>query len=258
MYQRPTRRRAFTLVELLVVIGIIAILIAILLPTLRKARQAANEVACKSNLRQLVSGVLMFAGEHKGSLPGGYYDRANPEPEKRDWVFGAFANADYATRTPHEGTLFRYIKNKMVYRCPALVEAPGSAHDSNGRFDYSMFSSLAGAKVVKVKRESRFWTKTSLYETIATPILVEEDPRLSLNVGSFDATHSTADSFSHQHRAGANYAAIDGSVHWYKVPVGRSTIYWESKTPRGVWKSLGKGHSGANAWAVSWGWWNTQ
>lgn len=87
------RRSAFTLVELLVVIGIIALLISILLPSLTKARGAANSVDCQARLRQIGQGMQLYASQNQGLLPWGqlYHDAAhlkstpNPYPNELWW-----------------------------------------------------------------------------------------------------------------------------------------------------------------------------
>ncbi len=166
--RRPSPRTGFTLIEILVVVAIIALLIAILLPSLHKAREQARTTLCKANTKQVMFGVLTYGEDSKKVLPGSQsvYYRSGHWPLIRDTNLkrslpvwdgairsfagdpGGGANSQqFKEDVPQRGSIFRYVRNRDVYLCPS--EEVGSATDTpdggggNGRISISMNSYIA-------------------------------------------------------------------------------------------------------------------
>jgi len=104
-------RRAFTLVELLVVIGIIAVLISLLLPSLNRARENAKQVQCLSNMRQLGLAFTMYNGAYSG-----YFPRPSAGTQREDWIHWE------PTRRLEESAIAQFMTkpiNPEYFRCPS-------------------------------------------------------------------------------------------------------------------------------------------
>ena len=215
--------RAFTLVELLVVIGIIAILISILLPSLSKARKQARRTQCLSNQRQIAMAILMYANKSNGWLPP---------------FNGGISNTRIADNGAYRalGLLYstKVIAKSSVYYCPERTAAPDSNYvyqpemwvdpppkkidisylyrvsdDSGNGLSIPVLerNQLNALKLGKLRLKDKYGTKHKELE-----IAITSDLMGTRDMGAPDAD------WAHARPWGANVGFSDGHAEWIVVP----------------------------------------
>jgi prepilin-type N-terminal cleavage/methylation domain-containing protein/prepilin-type processing-associated H-X9-DG protein len=240
---------AFTLIELLVVIAIIAVLMAMLMPTLNRAREQGRRAVCLNHLKTLTMSWIMYADQNDDRIvngeaewapaanPGTTVPTSGPHKGERYWV-GNDCASGYATgeQRPLEiqtaairaGALYPYCSAEKVYRCPTGVRGEmrtySTGYGMNGCFDAAgTYSGNLGVRVGKtvlmVKRRSEITSPAPAYRLVF-----------------LDEGRVTPDSYAIQyltpqwwdppfvrHADGTNVAYADGHSDYWKY-VGKETI----------------------------------
>ena len=252
------KSRGFTLVELLVVIGIIALLISILLPALQKARQQANQVKCQSNMRQIMIACLMYVSENKDQIPWcNWQGDVNTEGlYEFGWLFtgpnarkgfiptnlnGAWSRAQAPSNGMMTGVIWPYLKKMEVYHCPidtsdywygtewmtsylmnGAVCGYGQLQGQTGSFPNAK-GPIPAYKLGRIKHPSDsvwFWE-------------VEENKQLAGDVSSGAAWNDGSsqpqeEGLASRHYKGANVGCFDGHCEWWNP----QEWYQEAWNPR--------------------------
>jgi prepilin-type N-terminal cleavage/methylation domain-containing protein/prepilin-type processing-associated H-X9-DG protein len=117
------RRRGFTLIELLVVIGIIAILMAMLLPALDAAKQRAMDIKCTSHMRQIGLALMLYIDDNDGAMPWVGNDRGDRMCNHYSWYDAAGNLRPMTDPDAYWGIHFlKYVRSREIFGCPAFKD----------------------------------------------------------------------------------------------------------------------------------------
>ncbi len=212
------RARAFTLVELLIVITIIVILATLLAPVLANARRQGSQMTCQNNMRQLTQSVLMYAADNDGQLPycnwsdNGFGDS---NAYSHGWLFTN--NSGWNQAHPPEdgmktGVLWPYNQSQQIYHCN--LDDPAQWTGSHWLSSYTMNGAQCGyglAGYGATRNVPGF--KLIQFTQPAQQVLLWEATDPVWNDGS---SYPSEVGVTDRHYKGGNMSFIDGHTEWWR------------------------------------------
>ena len=188
----PKHSKGFTLIELLVVIAIIAILAAMLLPALSKAREKARQATCMSNLKQMHLGSVMYIQDYDGYLPR----RNDGGPSGNKYWHHKIAPY-MGLGTGWQQTSGSYYIRTPIFRCPSCpYSLPNIYYPIR---QYAINGAIDGTKMDRIPKISK------------TPLIV-----CGTTYDYITATYIASKPLGHYHSGGDNFLFCDGHITWIK------------------------------------------
>ncbi len=222
------RKRGFTLIELLAVVAIMLIVLSMVLPSIAKVRDRMNQVVCESNVRQVMSAIINYAGDNEGHYPDPDWKMGT---DQISWL--SSQNVWNSTADLAGGLIWKYTGTHKVYRCPgdyqpvagdptfAFCPIPGNTRMVTS---YNMNGSVCGYGALQVPNaaniikqfgtpKAKMWDTFRVSDFRSSDITYWEGDETTDQYGYWwDGANYPYEGISSRHFGGGTVVSADGHV----------------------------------------------